>query len=78
MRIAEHLNQKNKRQRIFLGHITRQKELKTNFERYESKKEALLEYINNFDLLPKPSRKSIRKYIESFYEDIADGTVSTM
>ena len=78
MRVAEHLNQKNKRQRIFLGHITRQKELKTNFERYESKKEALLEYISNFDLLPKPSRKSIRKYIESFYEDIADGTVSTM
>ncbi len=78
MRIAEHLNQKNSRQRIFLGHIVRQKELKGNFERYESKKEELLDYISNFDLLPKPSRKNIRKYIESFYEDIADGTVSTI
>lgn len=76
MRIAEHLNQKSTRQRIFLGHIVRQKELKSNFERYEAKKEELLNYISNFNLLPKPSRKSIRKYIESFYEDIADGTVS--
>jgi len=76
MRVAEHLNQKNNRQRIFLGHIIRQKELKSNFERYEAKKIELLDYISNFDLLPKPSRKSIRKYIESFYEDIADGMVS--
>lgn len=76
MRIAEHLNQKNSRQRIFQGHIIRQKELKNNFERYEAKKIELLDYISNFDLLPKPSRKNIQKYIESFYEDIADGVVS--
>ena len=76
MRIAEHLNQTNSRQRIFLGHIVRQKELESNFERYEAKKEELLNYISNFDLLPKLSRKNIRKYIESFYEDIADGTVN--
>ena len=76
MRIAEHLNQKNTRQRIFLGHIIQQKELKNNLERYKAKKAELLEYISNFNLLPKPSRKNIRKYIESFYEDIADGVVS--
>ena len=40
------------------------------------KKIELLDYISNFDLLPKPSRKNIQKYIESFYEDIADGVVS--
>jgi len=76
MRLSEHLNQKNSRQRIFQGHIIRQKELKANFERYEAKKIELLHFIDNFDLLPKPSRKSIRKYINSFYEDIADGTVN--
>lgn len=76
MRLAEHLNQKNARQRIFLGHITDQKELQSNFEVFETKKEELLALIANFELLPKPSRKSIKKYIESFYEDIADGTVA--
>ena len=78
MRIAEHLQQKDTRQRIFLGHITSQKELKSNFERFEAKKNELLKYISNFDLLPKTSRKSIWNYIESFYEDIADGMVRMM
>ena len=76
MRLSEHLNQKNSRHRIFQGQIIRQKELKANFERYETKKIELLNYIDNFDLLSKPSRKNIRKYIESFYEDIADETVN--
>lgn len=78
MRIAEHLGQKNARQRIFLGHISRQKDLTANYKRYQGKKEALLNCIDNFDLLPKSSRKNIRKYIASFYEDIADGVVDTI
>lgn len=78
MRLAEHLNQKNNRQRIFLGHITKQKDLQPNFERFVAKKEALLKCIDDFNLLSKSSRKGIKKYIESFYEDIADGRVDTI
>lgn len=74
-RLAAHLNQKDAQQRIFLGSIKKQKELKANFELFKSKKEALLQLIDNFELLPKHSRKQIRKYIESFYKDIADGKV---
>ncbi|MEM1121137.1 MAG: hypothetical protein AAGJ18_11865, partial [Bacteroidota bacterium] len=78
MRLAEHLNQKNARQRIFLGHIINdQSELQKNFALFETKKEALLSLISNFELLCKPSRRSIRRYINSFYEDIADGMVAT-
>jgi len=78
MRVAEHLGQNTTRQRIFLGHISRQKDLAANFKHYQSKKTELLDCIDNFNLLPKNSRKDIRKYIESFYEDIADGVVDTI
>lgn len=77
-RLAEHLNQKSARQRIFQGHISKQSDLKSNFERFEKHKTALLSLISNFELLPKTSRKNIKKYIESFYEDIADGNVATI
>jgi len=40
--------------------------------------EALLNYIDNFELLTKSSRKNIKKYIDSFYKDIADGVVDTI
>ena len=78
MPIAVHLGQKNVRQRIFLGKIARQKDLAANFKYFQAKKIELLNCIDNFDLLPKPSRKNIKKYIESFYEDIADGVVDTI
>jgi len=78
MRLAEHLGQKDARQRIFLGHISQQKDLVANFNRYHTKKAALLNYVDNFDLLPKSSRKDIKEYIESFYRDIADGVVETI
>ncbi len=78
LRLAEHLNQKSARQRIFQGAITEQSDLKSNFKRFEKKKSELLSLISNFELLPKPSRKNIKKYIESFYEDIADGAVETI
>ena len=74
-RLAEHIGQKNARQRIFLGHINDPKDLNANIALFQSKKEELLEYIDNFELLAKPSRKNIKKYIESFYKDIADGKV---
>lgn len=78
MSVAAHLGQKDVRQRIFLGKIARQKDLTANFKYYQAKKTALLDCVDNFDLLSKASRKNIRKYIESFYEDIADGAVNTI
>lgn len=78
MSVAVHLGQKNVKQRIFLGKITEQKDLAANFKHYEAKKIELLNCIDNFELLSKPSRKSIKKYIESFYKDIADGVVATI
>ncbi|MEM6320560.1 MAG: hypothetical protein AAF960_23025 [Bacteroidota bacterium] len=77
-RLAEHLNQKDQRQRIFLGPMTSSEDLRPTIAHFQAKKAALLDLINNFDLLSKPSRKNIRKYIESFYEDIADGEVNTI
>ena len=78
MPVAEHLGQRTARQRIFIGHISQQKDLTTNYKRYHAKKEALLNYIDNFELLTKSSRKNIKKYIDSFYKDIADGVVDTI
>ena len=78
LRLAEHLNQKSARQRIFLGQIKEQSDLKNNIALYKSKKEELLNYIDNFKLLSEVSRDNIRTYIESFYEDIADGRVETV
>lgn len=77
-RLAEHIGQKNARQRIFLGHLNPPNSLKSNITLFQSKKEELLECIDNFDLLAKPSRKNIKKYIESFYKDIADGEVDVV
>jgi len=78
MKLAEHIGQRNAKQRFFLGQISKQKDLSANFKHYQAKKIEVLNCIDNFDLLSKPSRKSIKKYIESFYEDIADGVVDTI
>lgn len=77
LRLAEHLNQKSARQRIFLGTISDSSDLHDLFDYYKSKKKTLLDFIADFDLLSKSSRRNIKKYIASFYDDITDGEVAT-
>jgi hypothetical protein len=75
-RLAEHLNQKSARERFFLGHLSKPSDLEKQFAQFETKKAPLFDYVKNFKLLSKSSKKDMLKYLQSFYKDIADGTIT--
>ncbi len=65
----------NVRQRIFLGMAESDKELEETIAHFQSKRKAIMDTIDSFQLLSKSSRRYIKKYIEAFYEQLENGTI---
>ena len=63
---------KSVKSRVFLG-ICNDKELQPTIQHFKDKKEELLACIDNFTLMNKSERKSIKKYILSFYDSLEEG-----
>lgn len=61
----------NVKQREYLGYCRNtDEEYLKNIDKFIAKKEAILKTINSFDYLSERARKSLLKYIESFYYTI--------
>ncbi len=67
-------NQKSIRDRVFLGLYDDPDELKPFGAFFLSKKEKVLDLVNNFKELPAFSRRDIAEFLESFYASLEDGT----
>ena len=67
------LNQRSIRHRIFQGISKDKEDLDATIKHFLSKKRKILRYIRQYTLLSRKSRKSILKYIESFFEEIESG-----
>ncbi len=65
---------KSVKSRVFLG-ISNDKELQPTIQHFKDKKEEILAYIDNYTLLNKSERKSIKKYILSFYDSLDKGVI---
>lgn len=66
-------NQKNIRDRVFLGYFDDINELKPYVEYFKSKKEEVLEYVKDFKELSAYSRRDITEYLEAFYDELESG-----
>lgn len=66
--------QSSVRDRIFLG-LCNDQELANTIDHFISKKEAILQYVANFDELSRSSRNDIKRYILKFYDAIEDGEI---
>lgn len=64
------LGQKRISERVFMGAASSAKELYSTISYFKTKRKALLDMVNNFDLLDEASRLSIVEYLESFYAEI--------
>ncbi len=67
-------NQKDIRDRIFLGLFKNANELRPYCEYFKSKKEEVINYVKSFKELPAFSRRDIIEYIETFYTSLEDET----
>ena len=56
------------KERYFLGHKKKMKDLLPVFELFQNKRAALTELVINFEELPLRERKSMLRYIDSFYK----------
>jgi len=56
------------KERYFLGHKKKMEDLLPVFEVFQEKQLDLIQLVNDFDLLPKEDRKSMIRYINSFYK----------
>lgn len=55
------------RQRYFIGFAEDEKELERTIQHFQSKKQELIECVQNFKYLTKAARKDIIQYMETFY-----------
>lgn len=61
---------KSVRERYFLGQVATTEELQPTIQYFLSQQQALIELVNNFELLSKKSRKDMVQYLESFFEEV--------
>jgi len=54
--------------RYFLGHKKKMEDLAPIFALFQAKKAELINTVNDFDYLPKSERKTMVRYMESFYK----------
>lgn len=64
------VGQKRISERVFMGASTSAKELYSTLNYFKTKKEKLLNIVNDFDLMDRESRESIVQYLEIFFEEI--------
>lgn len=64
---------KSKRDRKFIGFAQSQEELAETIQHFQSKKEAILDYVKNFKLLSNASRQDISQYLTFFYAQLEQG-----
>ncbi|MDH5617518.1 MAG: hypothetical protein OEZ11_02665 [Gammaproteobacteria bacterium] len=62
----------NVRMRLYKGPCKYDERLQTTIQYFQEKKDVLYRIIDEQDLLTRPSRSSLRNYIDAFYERIAD------
>ncbi|PSR14318.1 MAG: hypothetical protein DA408_13710 [Bacteroidetes bacterium] len=67
---ANYLGQLAVRQRIYLGPLTADADMKQQIELFFAKKETLLRVVDNFKKLSSPARYDIREYLLNFYEQM--------
>jgi hypothetical protein len=67
-------NQKRVRDRFYLGNSS-DEELAETIEYFIAKKPEIMDFINDFKLLSRTSRKDIQAYLQSFYESLEEGIV---
>lgn len=63
----------NCRQRYFIGFVEEERELAATILLFQSKKQEMIEYVQNFKYLDKSSKKDIIRYMETFYASIEQG-----
>lgn len=66
---------KSIRDRVFMGFETSEKEMESTVQHFLAKREEVLETIDSFKTLPRPSRMDIKAYIRSFYKKLESGAV---
>ncbi len=62
------------RDRVFLG-LCNDEELVGTIDHFINKKDAIINYVDDFDLLSKSSRNDVKKYILKFYKAIENGEI---
>jgi len=62
----------NTKQRVFLGKMYSEEEMKKVAKHFLSQKEATIQLCNDFDLLSKRCKKDVIKYLKSFYKILED------
>lgn len=68
-------NHNSIRDRVFLG-LCSDEELEETIAHFKNKKEELISYVENFNLLGRGARNDIKRYILKFYKDIDDGELT--
>ncbi len=63
---------KSTKQRVFLGKIYSEEELKKVAEHFLNQKEATLQMVKEFEPLHKRCKKDVTKYLKSFYKILED------
>ena len=58
--------------RVFLGPCRDVEKMEANFQFFQSKKAAILEACDAFEMFNSGTRKQVRKYIESFFAILDD------
>ena len=71
-RANSHLGQRSICDRVYLGFPRPAEEVEPVLRYYEKKQDELLNYVNDFNLLPQSSRHEIMSYLKSFFDEIQD------
>jgi hypothetical protein len=69
---------KSIKQRVFLGKIYSDEEMKKIAKFFLTKKEATIQLCKDFDLLSRHCKKDVVKYLKSFYKILEDEDNMTM
>ncbi len=69
------LGQEKVGDRVYLGSETRNAELQETADFFRSKKAALYQTVNEFELLPKRTRREITDYLNEFYTSLDQGII---
>jgi len=64
------LNTERVTQRVYRGYPRNQSEIDTTIAMFVSRKQAMYDMINNFDLLNAPSKKGMIQFLDEFYATI--------